>query len=235
MQENPRPLPPTPHQTAQKPSMGIQILKDTSQFMIQEFEDACTANITNIKSSVIDPVKPEGYGTQVQYYTQSDKIGLIGNLNSLLKKTVGTVKAKLNGLEAEETAQKGALSNQEILKSFREIYGILNEGRKNCAFSLSQIEKQTARTKTLKECQLAPKKDPSPPQKKKSSISHNVKKLLPGSHTQKKDQQAVARDMSDREPPTTSPKAKKVLGTKETREEQRQRPLQEALKRSGLS
>ncbi len=41
--------------------------------------------------------------------------------------------------------------------------------------------------------------------------------------------------MSDREPPTTSPKAKKVLGTKETREEQRQRALQEALKRSGLS
>ena len=158
-------LPPTP---------GIQILKDTSEFMINEFEDACKAHVGHIKSFTIDPVKPEGYGTQIQYYTQQDKIGLVGNLNSLIKNSKDAVNKKLSDLQAAEQAKSSPLSNQDILKSFREIYGILNEGRKNCALSLSQIEKQVERTKTLKDCQSAPKKDPSNFQKVKTSVSRNA-------------------------------------------------------------
>jgi hypothetical protein len=41
------------------------------------------------------------------------------------------------------------------MKNFKKIYGVLNEGRKNCALALSQIEKQQLKTQTLKESQAA--------------------------------------------------------------------------------
>lgn len=230
----PTPLQSTPVQVGPKPSVGLQILKDSSQFMIKEFENACSANISHIKSFTIDPVKPEGYGTNIQYYTQSDKAALIENLNRLLKKTTDSVNTKLGALDKEEMTNKKPFSDQDILEKFREIYGILNEGRKNCTWSLAQIEKQMIRSNTLKECSAHSKKDSSNLQKEKKGISHNVKKYLPGSRNQKKDQQTESSDVSEREPPTTSSKAKNILGTKETKEEQRQRFLLEALEKSGL-
>jgi len=203
--------------------------------MIKEFEDACKANISTINSFPIDPIKPEGFGAQIQYYTQSDKIELIDNLNRLLKVTTDSVNTKLEVLDKEEAAKNLPLSNQDILKSFRELYGILNDGRKQCAFSLNQIEKQVLRTKTLKKkCSSSLKKGPSDLQKAKTSVSRNIKKYLPGLRGQKKDQQDESPDTSEREAPTTSPKAKKILGTKETREEERQRLLLEALEKSGI-
>lgn len=220
-----RQLPPTPQRTANKvepkPSNGLQILKDSSQFMVKEFEDACKSHISIIKSSKLDPIKPEGYGTQIQYYTQQDKIGLVGNLNNLIKAKTDFVNKTIHDLDAEEAKRNTPFSVQDISKHFKDIYGSLNEGRKNCALSLSQIEKQVERTTALKDCQLKLnqlnlKKEPSAFQKAKASVSNNVKRFLPGSQGQKENQQ-----------PNPSE-------TKETREEQTQRILRESLKKGGI-
>lgn len=223
-----------PMETGTTASMGLQMLKDSSKFMISEFEDACRANISNIRSFNPDPVKPEGYGNQIQYYTQSDKMGLIGNLTTLLKKTADSVNAKLEALDKEESTKKIPLSNEEVSKHFRDIYGILNEGRKNCSLSLNQIEKQTLRTSTLKDCLSTVNKSSSDIQKPNKGALGSMKKYLPGSRSQKKDQQAESSDVNMQDNSTTNSRSKKALDTPEPKEQQKQRLLLQALEKSGL-
>jgi hypothetical protein len=138
----------TPPLSAESPAM--EILKSASHIMVQEFKAACESNITVIRSIKPAPEKPEGYGNKIPYSTNKDKIGILNDLAKLLIDAPAKVQKIIN-----DTPD----SNEGILKNFREIYGILNEGRKNCLLSLSQIEKQDLKTQTLKESQSDPKKN----------------------------------------------------------------------------
>jgi hypothetical protein len=222
-----RALPPTPQQRhdqthtttpTTQPSLAIEVIKQETEFMINEFKEACESNISVLNSIRPAPQKPDSYGTSIPFYTAQDKAGLISNLKTLIANKTNAANTFLSELEAKDKAQGEQLTAKEIMSTFIKISGTLNEGRKNCALSLSQLEKQELKTETLKTCSAANQKDLTKPAPGKDQAKTEQKKGL------------LSKIM-----PKSSPKSDSSAKSRpKPTDEEKQKALHEALIKSGL-
>jgi DNA-binding PadR family transcriptional regulator len=207
----------------------IKILKNTSNILIQEFENSCNSNISDIKYFNPAPARPEGYGNTLQYYTKNDKIRLMNQLTQIIETAKNKIYEVINNLEKK--GNNTPYSDEDIVKNFKNIYGILNEGRKNCALALSQIEKQQLKTQTLKESQAACLKKNQAALKESQEALNNCQadlaKKKPSRLSQAKNFVGLGKKKTEDTPSTPSPK-------KEVNPDKAQESLIKSLQKNGL-
>jgi hypothetical protein len=219
----------SPEALEMKKKVQIQILKDTSDIMFNECASACNSNIADIKYFKPAPEKPEGYGNNIQYYTISDKIRTMDQLANSVKTAKINVDEVVKNLEKKEN--NTPYSDEEIVKNFKEIYGILHTVRKNCVLALSQIEKQQLKTQTLKESQAAClKKNQAALKESQEALKacqSDLMKKKPSKLSQARNLVGLRKKKTEDTSSTPSPK-------KEVNPDERQRMLLESLQKSGL-